>query len=327
MHPLEPSSPDDAIALYRLLEEELRNALPGRGTLARRLALIGALHLRGLPNIVTLMGPSGTGKTTAVRMLASALDVPLVEVSVPQMAETNFQGTDLTDHISAMIARVEAFRDSGRSDVEALKDATGRAVVFLDDFSHLRLSTRSASAASRDHHVGQQLSLLTLLDRGTIVVERSFSISEWSARRALIVVAGTFEGLTAVAPSAGDLVAWGLLSELAERLANGSIIRLMPFTGLGLSRVLNAQLVTVRESFEALGYHLVVPDETLAYVARCVESGMLEAGPRAGAGWIADAAWRRLLNLVHTDAPRHSRVVIAPDDIRVPARPRWEWRE
>ena len=92
------------IAIVRDLsyQEELVVELIGQHEAIERLALATVSYLSGEGSRVLLRGPAESGKTALVRRLAGMLDVPFVEIDASQLAETNWQGVDLSDHLQQL---------------------------------------------------------------------------------------------------------------------------------------------------------------------------------------------------------------------------------
>src|SRR5688500_15403536 len=82
-----------ARALFAAIRGRLRADVVGHEDASDHLALIGVQHVLGQHGQrLLLVGPSGVGKTTLVRSLAAALDLPFVLVDVAELAETNWAG-------------------------------------------------------------------------------------------------------------------------------------------------------------------------------------------------------------------------------------------
>lgn len=302
------SSPEDLVELYHVIRARMRQRVVGHTEAVTRLALMGAQHLVGATRQrALLVGPSGCGKSTLMRALADALRVPHVIVDVTGLAEQNWRGYDLSD-----VARDLYDRADGSL------ARMHKSVVVLDEIDKVGLGR--AEGAGKDYRLGKQQSLLSLLGGGLEIRfglggdDRSLS---WMADEALLVGAGVFDGLPPSDPlSPGELIEWGLIPELVERL--GSVIRLPPLKGDRLVRVLRSGLAEVEEMFSAFGYRVEFTDQAVSYTARAVEEGQGNAGPRSGASWLRAAAEKGLIRLLHARAEAESTWWVTPDDVRIP---------
>ena len=304
----ESTTHGDARRLHRLILERIRQDVVGLDQAVERVALVACLHGIGVPRQrVTLIGPSGVGKTTLCRAVAHALELPFVVVDVASITETGFHGTDLHDVLIPMLLKAKP------------RERADRAVVVLDEIDKLAIAGRIGVGI--EHRRGKQESLLKLLEGDVLQMSsESGGRFEWSSARALVIAAGVFAGLPSgsgpsVAP--GDLIELGLMPELVERL--GQVIRLSALPTEVLAEVLHRALISHAGAYEVFGYTLRVPHETLTYVARAVAANEAGAGPRSGAAWLRAAADEGLLALLRDGAPAGSTYELVPDAIHIPA--------
>lgn len=311
---LEPRSAEDRVALYRVIRDALGAEVVGSHEVVRQLALVATLHLGGERGRVFIRGAAGTGKTTLVRTLARVLDIPFLEIDARSLSETNWSGTDLPAYLEILYEELQ--RDYSPALVPHL---AARALVFVDDIDSLRLPERYASRATRDYQTGRQHSLVPLVGRGVIPFKRGKGAERsWSSEHALVIVAGRFDEIEEEVPDAGSLTSWGMVSPLADRLAACKHVRLQELGFAGVSEVLRREADRLAASFRTFGVDLVVSGEVLAFVANALRSGQYEGGISVAMGWLRVAAERVLVEVLESEATMGARVVLAPDDLKLP---------
>lgn len=319
---LMPRDPDDALVLFRIFHDELESSI-GRRPETPRLALLAVRHVLGEEMLrLLLIGAPGVGKTFMARRLSEMLDVPFLEFSVSSMVEEGWKGAGPSEHLATLYKQA-ALTSATQT---AAKRAAERAVLLVDELDKAREAPPGASSSTRDNRIGKQLSLLPLIGDGKITIERaSGDHLEWRSRGALVVCAGVFDGLEAESPSAEDLTDWGLLPELAERLAFGTILRVRAPDRAHLIRVLYSSLAPIQGLFSRFGYRLGASEEVLHYlVNHLIEAGH---GARSGMGILRSAAEEALLALITGNAEIGTVRILQPDDVRIPRPAKGIWRE
>ena len=318
-----PGHPDDAHALFELFHGELEEAVGTRPE-TPRLALLAVRHLFGENMLrMLLIGPPGVGKTFMVRKLASVLELPFLEISVSNMVEEGWKGAGPSEHLATLFRQAIANSPTHA----AAEKAANRAIVLIDEMDKARLAPPSASASTRDNRIGKQVSLLPLIGDGTLTIERSGgSHLEWSSRRALVICAGVFDGLEPDQPSSEDLADWGMLPELAERLAFGTILRVRPLSQKQVAKLLRSAIEPTVQVFSLFGYDLHVAEEVLRYLAGRLADESRGLGPRSAVGILRTAAEEVLLRLILRQDPPRS-FILTPDDLEIPDSSRGLWRE
>jgi hypothetical protein len=119
----------------------------------------------------------------------------------------------------------------------------------------------------------------------------------------------------------------GMVPELADALAAGSVLRLPSFGAPDFDRILGSHVSELSQSFEEFGYHLEVSYEVIRYLADRLATGEMEGGVRAGMASLRDAANRVLIGMIRRSVPLGTKGILAPDDIEIPERGRGVWRE
>jgi hypothetical protein len=327
-HGLFPKSWREAHHLFHLLRESISSVFVGQEEQVDRLVLLGVRHLaRDLVQPTTplralILGPASSGKSTLLRTFAEALGLPHSVIPAQSMAEQNWSGSDVGDFIGRLYEGV-AFAPS-LSGATALVE---RAVVGIDGLDALRLPGRYGSASSRDYQLGRQQSLVPLFEGGVVPIERNGSSVYWPSRNALVIACGIFVGLPARVPSADDLTDWGLIPQLSDRLAAGTLLRVTAPLRAHVPAIIERSLETPKQAFALFGYELSVSPEAIAFVADRINVAEANSGVGEAIGWIAEAAERVLAGMVRDGAAPATRHVLAPDDIRMVPRSRGTWRE
>lgn len=319
-----PNNPEDAHILFELLEEDLRSRIGARPEIAP-LALLANRHIMGEEMLrLTLIGELGTGKTHMARALAGVIGVPFLEINVTHMAEEGWKGAAPSEHLATLLAQAAA---RSAFQTTALRLAQ-RAVILVDDLDQARLLPASASPSARENRIGKQLALLPIVGDGTITLERASGAHlQWHSRGSLVVCAGVFEGLPSGDVSAEALTDWGLLPELAERLAYGSVIRLGQIGSAQLVRIMRSELQPLQKLFARFGYKLEISDAAVTYAISRNSLDGRTPRVRSTAGILRRAAEALLLQMLTEQAPVGSARVLGPDDVQIPRPSAGLWRE
>jgi ATP-dependent protease Clp ATPase subunit len=316
---LEPASPSDAATLYAMLLDELRGYIRGieNDFTLQTIALLGVRHAAGHEHLRALIvGEPGTGKTRLVESLAEILAMPLARIPVAEMAETTWGGgSDLPDYIQALASRL------GDRGIVAGRALAERAIVLIDDLDAAQLKPYATSygTSERGQREGRQRSLLTLWQGGAIPIGDDGAWS-WRSERALVIAAMEGNELPPGRLASVDLQRWGLLPNLAERMAMGAILRMHPVQGVELVQVIEQEAHRLsRPAYESFGYVLKIDPAASRYAVRSAEK---LGGTRSAVGLLRAACDRALIELVAAAAAHGTVRVIGPDDVPpVPYRP------
>jgi ATP-dependent protease Clp ATPase subunit len=324
MDELQPQQPEDAHVLFEILSEDLAAGLGTRPE-TPQLALLATRHLMGEEMLrLTLIGDVGSGKTYMARTLARVIGAPFLEMNVTHMAEEGWKGAGPSEHLTTLYAQA-AIRNPTQT---AAIRAAQRAVILIDELDQARLAPGSASANTRENRVGKQLALRPIVGDGTVTIERSSGAHlQWRSRGALVVCTGVFEGLPPGVVSAEALTDWGLLPELAERLAFGSILRLGPIRATQLAHVIRSELQPLQALFARFGYGLEVSETAVSYAISRLSSDGQPPRVRSTAGVLRSAAEALLLRMLDENAPIGAAGVLGPDDLSIPPPSPGLWRE
>jgi ATP-dependent Clp protease ATP-binding subunit ClpX len=133
-------------------------------------------------NHVLLLGPTGSGKTMMVKMLAELLNVPFVHSCASTLVESGYRGRPVEDVIRSLLDQTHGNAPHAE-----------RGIIFIDEIDKIR---RQDIGGGRDiSGEGVQNSLLTLLEGRLCDVIDNQRIPAVDTSRILFICAGAFAGL------------------------------------------------------------------------------------------------------------------------------------
>lgn len=304
-----PSSRAQMGQAFRDLKRLLSDRVVGHEDALARLSLMGARHLhRNQGQRALIIGPSGTGKTTLATGFAQVLGCPVALWDISVSAEMGWYGVDVGDVLG------DLFRTSGKDERKL-----NRLVLICDEAD--KIAVRGATGTSREHRLGQQKSMLSILgggvpirfhaegDHGRLVSIRTDAM--------MILGLGAFEGME-LDPGPRELIDYGFMPELAGRFS--VCISLGALEERVLKEVLIRGTEEALRGAAAFGYEIQLTPEAVAYAASIVLGGGEGVTPRAGVGWLTAAIDRTLVRLLELEARPDTGIVhpIRPDDIPIP---------
>lgn len=308
------SSPAAAGDMYRAIHRGIRTAgVVGADHAVAAVALAATSHLRGRPQRIALVGPSGSAKSflmTSVLDLLTQHGVATLRTAISENTASGWSGITWGGDLLPRLWR-EAGGDPARVDT---------AVVFADELCKVALPGPDVSAATRDHRLAVQADLLQVFDPGGVGLsyrpegDRGPSLT-WRSDRSTVFVAGAFAHLPDPPPRFGpaDLIRGGLIPELVGRL--GRIVTMPKIGGAALLGALSHGVADLVASMAEWGFELEVPPTTLTYVARAAAADPTGTGVRLPKMWLAAATQEALVRMLEGAAPVGSRCVLSPDDV------------
>ncbi|MEU5046029.1 AAA family ATPase [Streptomyces griseorubiginosus] len=234
------------------------------------------------PNAL-IIGPTGTGKTHAIKVAAEALDIPCLVVDSTRLVSTGSSATLSLDGILHLL--VKRARSSKGGD--APEERAARGIIFLDEFDKLRYGKTTEDTAA------VQRRLLQFIESDSVDLAPSeFDESRVvDTRGILFIAAGAFTNIDryrdqrAVGHGWGNFIRpedvhrYGFIEELTARLP--VIIRFDPLEVDALRRILEqpdiSPLAFYRAYFHSHGLILDVDDGVLTEIAVAAQRSKLGA--------------------------------------------------
>ena len=252
---------------------------------AKRIRLGGKLKKSN----VLLIGPTGSGKTYMVTLLAKILRVKFITTDATQFTSSGYAGRDVDEIIFELMTACEG------DEVEAT-----RSIVYIDEVDKIKKKS-SSSGGSEVNGIEVQQALLKMIE-GTEVSYASSGAktdphdSKLDTSNIMFICSGAFVGLED--SSSESLIKFGMIPEFLGRFS--TVTTLNPLTSSDLKEILTKSkgsiLESYREWFDSEGIELAVSEDGLdAIVARALAKNL---GARGLHGVIDEA----LLN-AQFDAP------------------------
>jgi len=281
----------------------LAQRVVGQDQAIRTLSTLFGMHLHWFatpdvehtaPNAL-LIGPTGVGKTHAVRTAAESFQIPLVVVDAASLNLRGQGGTSFEDVLFQLIARARQTIRSGvlqRSfgDSDELDEVSFamRGVVVIDEFDKLTVARDFNS-----HNLLLQRKLLEFVDGATVTLDSGSTLGgreiHFDTAGLLFVAAGTFSDLDSSVSQrshvtmrslqhpegiiAEDFVRYGFLPELVARFP--VLVQFAPLTSSSLELILQTPAVSPVVFYDrylaSLGTTLVISDSVMARLASMAE--------------------------------------------------------
>lgn len=158
---------------------------------------------------VLLFGPTGSGKTLLVKIIARYLNVPFVVADATTLTEAGYVGEDVESVIGRLLAEAEY-------DVERCQQG----IVFLDEIDKIGRKSESASLTRDVNGEGVQQALLKLVEGTKCKVpgHKKLEDVEIDTSKILFIAGGAFVGLDKIiaARQCGTGMGFGAAVEQAE---------------------------------------------------------------------------------------------------------------
>jgi len=148
------------------------------------------------PLRATLVGPTGSGKTHLLQVIARLTGAPSAIVPVTDIAETSWTGTQIGDVCRALHPELFVHPDgSGRPTVPR-RLIERASIVLLDELDKLALNPVSGihlDSSAAAWRIGRQQSVLPMLDPLSTMMIRADDARasfQWSLKRSIVISAG-----------------------------------------------------------------------------------------------------------------------------------------
>lgn len=238
---------------------------------------------RHRPPNALIIGPTGTGKTHAIRVAADALDIPCVVVDSTRLVSTGSRASlSLEEVLALLVKRARSMEGTGTPE-----DRAARGIIFLDEFDKLRYGK-----ATEDTAAVQRRLLQFIESDGLDLTPSEFEQPRvLDTRGILFIAAGAFTNIDRfrdmreVGHGWGDVIRpedvhrYGFIEELTARLP--VIIRFDALDAGALRQILEqddiSPLVFYREYFSHHGYLLDIEPEVLSAIATAASQSKVGA--------------------------------------------------
>jgi len=229
--PSPPSLIDDPRATLASILHRLSGAFStdADGRLDRALAQLALYLTKWLdepyPLRLCIVGPTGSGKTHLLNVVASIVRLPSIIIPVTDLAETNWRGPQIGDACRILHPSLFTTYGEGRKLVVPTATVTKASVLMLDEIDKIATVAHDGSeydGPASATRIGRQQSLLAVLDPLSDVLvdyDDAQHAFRWSLKNSVVICAGAFAMLpdSSLATPA-DLVRVGLSPEFVDRM-------------------------------------------------------------------------------------------------------------
>lgn len=228
----------------------------------KRLNLIQSDGIEIDKSNILMAGPTGSGKTLLVKIIARLLDVPFVIADATSLTGTGYVGGSVNDCLKKL------FLSSGKD-----LQRTQSGIVFIDEID--KLATKQAGGGRDISGESVQFELLKLIEGHEVDIELDFfQRASINTNNILFIVGGAFAA--SEVESATDVINYGLTPELVGRLP--VFVKLRRHDVEDLTRILtepkNSIIRQYQELFRMDGINLAFDNEALQTIAEiAVERG------------------------------------------------------
>lgn len=185
---------------------------------------------------VLMIGPTGSGKSYMVSILAKALDIQFITVDATQFTSSGYAGRSVEDIIGELVAFCN-------NDIEE----ASKAIVHIDEIDKIKKRSGGVGDSIDVGGLGVQQSLLKILE-GTDVVYDSMSptnIKKIDTKDILFICSGAFVDLES--PTTQSLIRYGMIPEFLGRFS--VVASLHPLTPQDLREILIESEDSILKSF------------------------------------------------------------------------------
>ena len=299
-----PQAIYDFLNQYVIGQEQAKKVLSSAASIHYRRAEFGFFpppyEERPKSNVL-LIGPTGTGKTRMIELLAQYIGIPAVTVDATSFSETGYVGKEVEEMVLELLKKAEYDTD---------RAATG--IIHIDEIDKI-----AKTQDTHNHDIsreGVQRGLLKLLESSKVTLrEKKYlddgNIWEVDTGKILFILSGAFEGLQEITatrlknksgmgfqrevysqeklisaePAFEDLVAYGFSPQFLGRVPYTTTLRslseedfyqilILPSNGLVQKKI---------EDFYLFGTHLEFTPEAFKAWAKKAYASQQKMGARA----------------------------------------------
>lgn len=203
---------------------------------------------------VLMIGPTGSGKSYMVSILAKALDVKFITVDATQFTASGYAGRSVEDMVGELVAFC----------ANDLEEAS-RAIIHIDEIDKIRKRSGSHGDSMDVGGLGVQQSLLKILEGTEVVYDSSAPTNprKINTRDILFICSGAFVELEAA--NTQSLIRFGMIPEFLGRFS--VVASLQPLTPDDLKEILtdseDSILKSFKEWFDSEGIELEIKDDAI----------------------------------------------------------------
>lgn len=295
-------------------------------------------------NHVLMAGPTGSGKTMMVKLLASVLNVPFVQTCASTLVEAGYRGRPVEDIFRPLL---EQTNNKPRH--------AERGIIFIDEIDKIRRQEVGGRDVSGE---GVQNALLTILEGRICDAIDNNRIPAIDTSRILFICAGAFTGLQEIVrrrlqydrttigfqshragshpcareldeyecmrqASVEDYNAYGMIPEFIGRFSRITVLRELSLEDLRAILRQPSQFSSLHQRQQVALLHgitLEVSDEALDALAQRAKN--MKTGARAITRLLGDALDRIEFRLPELADDRVSRIIIDRDCLLSDSEPR-----
>jgi len=261
---------------------------------------------------VLMIGPTGSGKSYMVSILAKALDVKFITVDATQFTASGYAGRSVEEMIGELVAFCG-------NDIE---DAS-KAIIHIDEIDKIRKRSGSHGDSIDVGGLGVQQSLLKILEGTEVVYDSSMPTNprKIDTKDILFICSGAFVELEAA--NTQSLVRFGMIPEFLGRFS--VVASLHPLTPDDLKEILtdseDSILKSFREWFDSEGIELEIKDDAIDSI---IQSALEKNLGARGLQNVLDGVFLNAQFESPSLSPKPKKVVIDAEVVKTGI-PKWEY--
>ncbi len=134
------------------------------------------------PNLVLMIGPSGSGKSEILRRIREVTGLPMIFTDVSSLGMGQYRGRHVDDMLFSL------WENAGRD-----LDKAEHGIIFMDEFDKLLTPVYSSDGANKSEEV--QMQMLTMLEGSVMEIRRDRQLLTMDTSHILFVLSGAFHGI------------------------------------------------------------------------------------------------------------------------------------